>query len=189
MINDLNPLLTSPNLSAKQVIYEDARQNIYRVSADFGEFTKEYTVRDSGQRAGLVVASEEAVLMGRQYRFLINDLSWEIPGGKIDEGETPAAAAARECAEETGFQCRELKPLLNYHPGLDTNHNPTHVFYSNDFAPIPGFQVDPREVLHLEWVPFDRCITMIFDNQIVDGLTIIALLSYDKLRSQRTGNA
>jgi len=189
MVNDSNPLLTSPRLSPKQVIYEDARQNIYRVFADFGEFTKEYTVRDSGQRAGLVVASSDAVLLVQQYRFLINDLSWEIPGGKIDEGETPEAAAARECAEETGFQCQGLAPLVNFNPGLDTNHNPTHVFYSKDFNPITGFQIDPREVLHLEWIPLDRCVTMIFDNQIIDGLTIIALLAYDKLCSQGAVNA
>lgn len=183
MVNKPDASITSPLLGPQQVIYEDTRQKIYRVSADFGEFTKEYTVRDTGRRAGLVVIRQNAVLLTRQYRFLINDLSWEIPGGKIDDGETPEDAAVRECLEETGLECRNLKPLLRFHPGLDSNHNPTFIFHTNDFVETPGFQLDSHEVVHLEWVPRDRCIAMIFDNQITDGLSIVALLAYDKLQA------
>jgi 8-oxo-dGTP pyrophosphatase MutT (NUDIX family) len=37
---------------------------------------------------------------------------WELPGGGIDPGETPQAAASRELAEETGFLAGELGPCL-----------------------------------------------------------------------------
>lgn len=102
----------SPRIAYREVVYEDRFQKIYGVTADFGGFTKEYFVRDSGQRAGVVVVREKSVLLVRQYRLLIGRLSWEIPGGKVDEGQTPEAAAVRECLEETGVRCGNFKPLL-----------------------------------------------------------------------------
>ncbi len=36
---------------------------------------------------------------------------WEFPGGKIEQGETPEAAAIRECLEETGLR---VEPLFRY---------------------------------------------------------------------------
>lgn len=177
--------MQSPKVGPQRVIYEDRYQRIYGVTADFGDFTKEYTVRESGRRAGLVVVQENAVLLVRQWRLLIDALSWEIPGGRIEDGETPQEAAARECLEETGLECRNLEPLLNFHPGLDTLHNPTFVFHTSQFEEAANYQLDDHEVVHQEWVPLDECISRIFNNQIVDSLSIVSLFAYDKLNGSR----
>jgi ADP-ribose pyrophosphatase len=171
----------SPHLSPRQVIYEDRYQRIYKVTADFGHFKKEYFVRDSGERAGVVVMQGESVLLVRQYRLLINGLSWEIPGGKVDDGETPEEAAIRECLEETGILCRNPKPLLNYHLGLEIIHNPSHLFYTDQYVEQTETSFNAQEVVQRLWVPLVRCIDMIFERQIVDSFTIIALLSYQTL--------
>jgi ADP-ribose pyrophosphatase len=121
----------------------------------------------------------------RQYRLLINRVSWEIPGGKVDEGETPQASAIRECLEETGVFCRSMTPLLSYHPGLDALHNPTYLFYSEDHVKLSGSSHDTQEVVQQEWVPLARCIDMIFAQQIVDSFSIVALFSYQALRDRR----
>ena len=42
----------------------------------------------------------------KTYRFLVNGMSWEIPGGKVEPDETPEIAGARECLEETGLIVR-----------------------------------------------------------------------------------
>ena len=93
----------TPNISARQVVYQDRYQEIYKVTADFGEFQKEYFVREAGHKAGMVAVKDDAILLVKQYRFLINGLSWEIPGGRVDDGETPEEAAIRECFEESGI--------------------------------------------------------------------------------------
>jgi 8-oxo-dGTP pyrophosphatase MutT (NUDIX family) len=171
----------APHLGPREVVYENRYQQIYQVTANFGDFVKEYFVTDTGQRAGVVIAQGELVLLVRQYRLLIDRLSWEIPGGKVDDGETPEVAAVRECEEETGLHCRNLKPLIYFHPGLDTNHNPTHLFSTDEFIVTPGANVYTHEVSECVWIPLAQCIPMIYGRQIVDSLSIIALLAYHTL--------
>ena len=87
------------------------------------------------ERAGLVVVREGQVLMVQQYRLIIDGLSWEIPGGAVDDDETPAEAALRECFEETGIQCTHPQPLLFFHMSVDTIYNPTHLFLFTSYYP------------------------------------------------------
>lgn len=172
------PGASAPRIGPREVVYANAHQQVYRVAADFGAYRKEYFVTDYGRRVGLVVLRGESVLLVRQYRLLIERLSWEIPGGRVDEGETFEAAAVRECREETGIVCRRLKPLLSFHPGLDTLHNPTQLFFTDEFAEIAAHDRHAGEVDHHVWLPLARCLEMIREQQIVDSLSIVALLAY-----------
>jgi ADP-ribose pyrophosphatase len=127
----------------------------------------------------LVAVRDNAILLVRQYRLLINGLSYEIPGGRIDENETPEQAAVRECLEETGVVCSDLKPLIDYLPSLDIWKNHTYVFYTEE---ITNGEKDRSE--RHEWIPLEKCVSMIFGGQITDSLSIIALLAFRIMRSQ-----
>lgn len=174
--NQMNYL--SPQLGPRQPVYRDRNREIHRVIADFGAFTKEYLVADSGRRAAVLVIRDGSCMLVRQYRLLINGLSWEIPGGKVEDGETPEEAAIRECFEETGLLCDDLKPLLDFQPGLDSIHNPTHLFYTDHCTLETVLEANPREVVSRSWVSIPSCLDMIFGGQIVDSLSILAILSY-----------
>ena len=168
------------SIEQRELVYQDRNQKIYRIIALFDGFSKEYYVSDHGQRAAVVAVRNGEVLLVRQYRLLINGLSYEIPGGKVDENETPEAAAIRECLEETGVQCLNLKPLISYHPSLDIWKNYTYVFYSEEIKEIEKDNSERRV-----WIPLERCIEMVFAQQIVDSLSIVALLAYQTLIDKR----
>ena len=139
----------------------------------FDGFKKEYYVSDCGQRAAVVAVRKEEVLLVRQYRLLINDISYEIPGGKVDENETLEIAAFRECLEETGIKCFHLKPLFNYHTSLETVKNYTTIFFSEEVEEIQSANQE-----HRVWVPLSSCLEMVMSGKITDSLSVIALLVY-----------
>lgn len=163
--------------------YRNPFMDIVHTRADFGAFQKEYFVIELGPRAGLIAVKDGSVLLTSQYRFLIDARSWEIPGGKVDQGEAPEAAAARECLEETGIECRNLRRLVEYYPGLDNFDNRTSIFASEDTRALRQFTADPSEVTEIRWFSLDAALKMVFSGQILDALTVTALLAYQASRS------
>ena len=164
-----------------ETVYQDRNQTISRVTACFDGFSKEYFVSDHGQRVAVLVVCNNDVLLVRQYRLLINGLSYEIPGGRAEKGEVLEAAAARECLEESGVRCWNLKPLVSYHAGLDIWKNYTHTFFSEQCEEMVASEPDQRV-----WIPLPRCIEMVFEQEIVDSLSIVALLAYHTSRTRQT---
>jgi ADP-ribose pyrophosphatase len=164
-------------IESGEIVYQDRNQTISRVTACFDGFSKEYFVSDHGQRVAVLVVRGNDVLLVRQYRLLINGLSYEIPGGRVGEGETLEAAAARECLEESGVRCWNLEPLISYHAALDIWKNRTHIFLSEECEEVVVSDPDRRV-----WIALPRCIDMVFEQQIVDSLSIVALLAYHTLK-------
>jgi 8-oxo-dGTP pyrophosphatase MutT (NUDIX family) len=171
--------LNLPKITQRQLEYQNPYQQIFRVTADFGEYTKEYFVSETGRKAGVVAVRDGHVLLVRQYRFLINGLSWEIPGGKVEDTETPAEAAVRECLEETGVRCQDLQPLVFFHAGLDTRLNPTHIFQAGGIADRQELEmIHDNEASGHEWVPLARCLEMVFGGAIQDSFSMLGIMSY-----------
>lgn len=168
-----------PQVGPREVVYRDQYQEIYKVRLDFGDFAKELFVTDYGPRVGVIVEGPKGILLTRQYRYLIDRISWEIPGGKVDPGEELEDAARRECLEETGIYCGMLTPLLMFHQGLDTAYNPSHLFCTNEYEEkIPPDMLNTNEVVGRDWIPLEKCIEMIANRTIVDSLSVIAILFY-----------
>lgn len=177
------------DIGPKELNFENEHIRLSRRNVAFEGFDREYMVSELGERAGVVLIRDDKVLLVSQYRILPDDIAWEIPGGRVDDGETPEQAAIRECFEETGIRCRELVPLLSYRLGLDTLDNPTHLFMCTDFSVERDGAPEGSEVSGQEWVPVDRCIEMAFDGRISDSFTILALLSFHaRFRGTNTSN-
>jgi 8-oxo-dGTP pyrophosphatase MutT (NUDIX family) len=171
-------------ISMPKKVYSNPYMEVVHTKVDFGEFIKDYYVLNLQQRAGVVAVNDAGcVLLTRQYRFLIDRDSWEIPGGGLDNNEAPIAAAVRECKEETGIECSALTPLLVFYPGLDNFDNKTHVFYSTNVRQIKPFSPNAKEVLEIRWVPLLECLEMIASETILDVLTISGLLAYRALKT------
>src|SRR3954469_13637765 len=81
--------------------------------------TAEFDVaRHSGAAAVIPFLSDPAgdepqILMMRQYRYAADGYIYEIPAGRLDDGEEPIACAARELKEETGCTAERIEPLTS----------------------------------------------------------------------------
>ena len=155
------------------IVYEDPYKKIEKIKAEFDGFSKEYFVSDFGEKAAVLVFRDNFILLTRQYRLLINKLSYEVPGGKVDNSEDPEDTAVRECFEETGVRCSNLKPLITYDPDLEYTRNHTYVFYTHDTEDTQA-QLSGKH----KWLPFNDCLNMIEQGIITDSLSIITLLAY-----------
>ena len=156
-------------------VYKDAYKRIERIIAKFDGFNKEYFVSDFGEKSAVLVVSGNQILFVRQYRLLINRLSFEIPGGKVDKSESPKESAARECYEETGVMPLNLELLIEYDPDLEYTRNHTFVYYSNKIETNL-----PNNSERYEWIAVNKCLKMIADGIISDSLSIIAIMAYDR---------
>ena len=176
-ISDIQPqieetVLLPSKIEHQGIVYQDKYKKIEKIHAIFETFTKEYFVSDFGPKAAIVVVRGDQVLFIKQYRLLLNGISYEIPGGSMKENENPKEAAIRECLEETGIKCVDLKPLVNFHPDFEYTKNYTHIFYTNQIENMPIN--DSRHV----WIPLRDCTNMIFSEKISDCLSIISILAY-----------
>lgn len=154
------------------IVYQDKYRKIEKIRAVFDSFIKDFFVSDFGEKAAVIVVKNDSVLFVKQYRLLVNSISYEIPGGSVNAKEKPEDAAVRECLEETGFKCVNLRALLNFNLDLEYTKNYTHIFYSDDVENMPGS--DGRYA----WIPIRDCMNMIFAEKISDCLSIISIFAY-----------
>src|SRR5437899_7996384 len=64
----------------------------------------------------LPVLPDGRIVLIRQYRYAARQYLWELVAGRIDAGETPQVAAARELIEETGFRAKRFRIFLDIFP-------------------------------------------------------------------------
>src|SRR5579872_5859736 len=77
---------------------------------------KRSVVRHAGSAVMMAVDERRRILLVRQYRLPAAKYLWELPAGKVDEGEKPLQAAKRELIEETGYRARHWKKLISFYP-------------------------------------------------------------------------
>ena len=102
------------------LLYEDKWLKFYQDEIEFPNGEKgTYAWVDRKSGVGIVVVTKDKkILLHKEYRYPIQDYSWEIQGGGIDEGETLEEAAVRELEEETGIKVEEseLQNLGVFYP-------------------------------------------------------------------------
>ena len=111
-------------------------------------------VRHADAVAVLAVDERGHVLGVRQRRPAVDAVTWELPAGLIDPGETPAQAAARELAEEARLAA-ELRPLAVGYVSPGFTDERVHLFEAVGLRAADG-SPDAGEELDVEWLPLDE---------------------------------
>ncbi len=81
-----------------------------------GVRTSREVITHPGSVVVLPVLPDGRILLIRQYRHATRQYLWELVAGRMDPGETPKVAAARELIEETGFRAKRFRMFLDVFP-------------------------------------------------------------------------
>ncbi len=137
----------------------------------------EHHVISGPDAAGVIVSDpDRGTLLIWRHRFVSDEWAWEIPGGMIDAGESPEDAARRECVEESGWEPGPMRLLHRFNPNAGQSSQTFWVFAA-DTAMLIG-EPDPEETERVEWVDRPRLIEVVRANEVLDGLSVIALLHH-----------
>lgn len=158
---------------------------LFRVTEDeasdkTGWKIKRSVVRHLGSAVMMAVDEKKRVLLVRQYRLPAGDYLWELPAGKIDEGENAAQAAKRELIEETGLRAKKWKKLTTFYPSPGYVEEKMTIFLATD---LTEGKAQPMEDERIEtrWFTKKEFAELLRKNKIVDGKTMIAYLYWAKL--------
>jgi 8-oxo-dGTP pyrophosphatase MutT (NUDIX family) len=151
-----------------------------------GRRFEHHVVRMPNKAAGTVVFDRDrGVLLLWRHRFITDTWGWEIPAGAVDDGETPADAAAREVREETGWRPGPVEHLVTYQPSNGLSDQRFNVFLAQG-ADHEGDPVDFGEAERIAWRTPAQVREDIAAAQVADGLSLTALLfalAFDRLGS------
>jgi ADP-ribose pyrophosphatase len=124
------------------------------------------------------------IVMERQYRHAAGQYLWEVPAGKMDEGEERLAAAKRELKEETGYRAKKWTKLVRYFASPGFLGEWMQVFLAEGL--IAG-EATPEEdeLLEVVLVPLSEVLQMIDEGKILDGKTLVSVQLYSRLRAKK----
>jgi len=164
---------------ARRVIYASDWLDLQHVDLRLpdGALLRDFHFVDYKHNAAGVVpmGADGHVLLIDHYRFQTDTRGWEIPAGRLDAGETPAQAAARELMEETGHRAASFKELGKYFPVHGSSNLAFHIFVARGVTRA-GEIKDTNEVSGLRWFTPVEVRDLIARNEILDGLSLTGLL-------------
>lgn len=141
-----------------------------------GRPCKRELVEHSGG-ACVLYAEAGKLLFVRQYRYAYGEVVLEIPAGKLNPGEDPAAAAARELEEETGVRAEGLRLLFTLYPSPGYTDEKIYIYRATGGRRAAAHP-DEGEFVRTEWIPEERVREMLASGELRDAKTIAAVQAY-----------
>ena len=144
-------------------------------------------IRHSGASAVIPFLSEPTgedpqILLVKQYRYAAEGYLYEVPAGRLDDGEDPAECARRELQEETGCSCERLEPLTTIYTTPGFTDERIHLFLAAGLTQGEHTR-EADEFMEVETLPLSRALALVRDGEIKDSKTIVAILYAAGFRS------
>lgn len=110
-----------------------------------------------------------------QYRYALNEYSWEIPMGGSPLQDDPKQGAARELREETGLTANKWQTLMKVHPSNSVTDEVGIIYIATELVHGETEHEDTEELI-IKRIPLTEAIEMTLNNEITDCMSAAALL-------------
>jgi len=129
-------------------------------------------------------SKDPLIVIERQYRHAAGQYLYEVPAGKVDDGEDRLAAAKRELIEETGFRAKKWTKLTRYFASPGFLGEWMQVFLAEGLTAGEA-QPEADEKLEIYQVRMSEILRLIDAGEIRDGKTLISVMLYNRLRKKK----
>ncbi|MEZ5009565.1 MAG: NUDIX hydrolase [Chitinophagales bacterium] len=163
---------------SKQIVYDNpwitvSHEDVIAPTGHEGIYGK---VHYKNYAIGILPLDEEynTWLVG-QHRYPIDEYSWEMPEGGGLVGQDILTAAKRELREEVGLEAKNWQEIQRIHLSNSVSDELGVLFIATGLSTVPK-EPDETEVLQIKKVSFEEAFRMVWENEITDTMTIIAIL-------------
>ena len=139
---------------------------------------------DTGDWINVVpVTPDNKIVLIRQFRHGVEEVTLEIPGGMVDESdESPMVSARRELLEETGYAADELIHIGTVTPNPAILNNRCHTFLARNARLVSVPHMDGSEDIQTDLVDAGEIPGLIMSGQINHALVIAAFYFYSQCK-------
>jgi 8-oxo-dGTP diphosphatase len=116
-----------------------------------------------GQKAFIINTNKEILILKRQNSEVYNDL-WDVPGGKLEEGDTLLEAISREIREETGLKLQRIISVLSSSKFQGQASDKPIIFRNIYLVKAEGDVVISNEHQEYKWVDVSKIADYTFGN-------------------------
>jgi ADP-ribose pyrophosphatase len=124
------------------------------------------------------------VVIERQFRYPLGQVMIEFPAGKLDPGEAPAACAARELAEETGYRAAEWARAGILHNAIAYSNEGIEVWFARGLT-LGDKRLDDGEFLDVQSASVQELLDWSASGALTDAKTLIGLMWLQNWQSGR----
>lgn len=129
----------------------------------------------------LPIDSDGKIYLVGQFRYAIDEYSWEIPeGGGAMEGD-PLDAAKRELKEETGLVAKSWTKLARIHTSNSATDEEGLLYIAEDLTQMEA-EPEDTEVFQVRRIHLSEAVEMVMSSAITDSLSVCAILMAARLR-------
>jgi len=127
----------------------------------------------------VAVDKQDNLILIRQFRVGTGSFTLEVPGGMVDPGEQPLAAAERELYEESGYRAERFIDLGYVEPNPAIFNNRAHMFLAEGCVQVGAQVLDDGEDIEVVLIPAAEALRMLHSGRITHALVAVALSRYE----------
>lgn len=145
-----------------------------------GKSTVREVVSHVGAAAVIPIDDDGNIVFVRQYRHPVKKHVLEIPAGTLEDGEEPLTCAIRELEEETSFKSDKFTFITKMCTSIGFCNEIISIYLAENLKE-GSFNLDEDEFVEIEKYSLKESIEKIFNGEIIDSKTMVAILAYRQM--------